>query len=75
MADDLIHCPTCNFQLRLPPDLYGREVECPQCHSQRLERQWSVPAQPRHESHSLPMGCDPSLPPCGPACRRWPGGG
>jgi hypothetical protein len=33
MAEDLIHCPSCNFQLRLPPDLYGREVECPQCHT------------------------------------------
>src|SRR5580700_493130 len=32
MADDLIHCPACGFQLRLPTDLYGSEVECPQCH-------------------------------------------
>src|SRR5580700_7086364 len=32
MADDLIHCPSCGFQLRLPTDLYGSEVECPQCH-------------------------------------------
>jgi hypothetical protein len=31
MADDLIHCPSCNFRLRLPPDLSGQEVECPQC--------------------------------------------
>src|SRR4051795_9555308 len=33
MADDLIHCPSCNFQLRLPPGLYGQSVECPQCHT------------------------------------------
>jgi hypothetical protein len=33
MAEDLIHCPSCNFRLRLPPDLYGHEVECPQCHN------------------------------------------
>jgi hypothetical protein len=33
MAEDLIHCPSCNFRLRLPPDLYGHEVECPQCHT------------------------------------------
>jgi hypothetical protein len=33
MADDLIHCPSCGFQLRLPTDLYGSAVECPQCHS------------------------------------------
>jgi hypothetical protein len=33
MADDLIHCPSCGFQLRLPTELYGTAVECPQCHS------------------------------------------
>jgi hypothetical protein len=33
MADDLIHCPSCNFELRLPPELYGTPVECPQCHA------------------------------------------
>jgi putative FmdB family regulatory protein len=53
----------------------GDEVECPRCHGHKLERQWSVPARPRSESASLPVGCDPSLPPCGPACRRWPGNG
>jgi putative FmdB family regulatory protein len=48
----------------------GDEVECPQCHSRKIERQLSLPARP---TSSLPMGgCDPSLPPCGPACRRWP---
>jgi putative FmdB family regulatory protein len=53
----------------------GDEVECPRCHGRRLNKQWSVPARPRSESAaSLPLGgCDPSLPPCGPACRRWPG--
>ncbi len=25
----------------------GDEVECPECHSPRLQRQWSVPARPR----------------------------
>jgi hypothetical protein len=33
MADDVIHCPACNFQLRLPPELAGSAVECPQCHT------------------------------------------
>ena len=33
MADDLIHCPSCNFRLRLPAELLGQEVECPQCHN------------------------------------------
>jgi len=51
----------------------GDEVECPQCHSRQLERQWSVPARPQSGDTSLPLGCDPSLPPCGPACRRFQG--
>jgi len=51
----------------------GEEVECPRCRSQNLERQWSVPARPQSAGASLPMGCDPSLPPCGPACRRFQG--
>jgi hypothetical protein len=33
MPDDLIHCPACNFELRLPVELYGSPVECPRCHS------------------------------------------
>jgi len=51
----------------------GDEVECPSCQSRKLERQWSVPARPQNTSQPLPMGCDPSLPPCGPACRRFQG--
>jgi putative FmdB family regulatory protein len=55
----------------------GEDVECPRCQSRKLQKQWSVPARPRSESaSSLPMGgCDPSLSPCGPACRRWTGNG
>jgi putative FmdB family regulatory protein len=48
------------------------EVECPECHSQQLERQWSVPAQPHSGKDSLPMSCNPNLPPCGPGCCRLP---
>jgi hypothetical protein len=47
-------------------------VECPQCRSNRLDRQWSVPARPRVESEALPMSCNPNLPPCGPSCCRLP---
>ena len=36
MPDDLIHCPACNFQLRLPHELYGTPVECPQCHARMV---------------------------------------
>jgi putative FmdB family regulatory protein len=45
-------------------------VECPECHSDQLERLWSVPAKPRAEGQSLPLSCDPKLPPCGPGCCR-----
>jgi putative FmdB family regulatory protein len=52
----------------------GEEPECPQCHGRKLERQLSVPARPPSESTPLPLGsCDPSLPPCGPACCRLSG--
>jgi putative FmdB family regulatory protein len=48
----------------------GETVECPECRSDRLQRLLSVPAKPRAESQSLPMSCDPKLPPCGPGCCR-----
>ena len=48
----------------------GDEVECPECSGKRVQRLLSVPAKPPSEQ-SLPMRCDPSLPPCGaPGCRR-----
>ncbi|MCS6850970.1 MAG: zinc ribbon domain-containing protein [Gemmataceae bacterium] len=48
----------------------GEEVECPECHSDRLERHWSLPARPRTTSQPLPLNCPPDLPPCGPGCCR-----
>jgi DNA-directed RNA polymerase subunit RPC12/RpoP len=33
MADELIRCPSCNNELRLPRELLGQTVECPQCGS------------------------------------------
>src|SRR6266480_1742020 len=33
MADELIRCPSCNHELRLPSELLGQTVECPQCGS------------------------------------------
>ncbi|HEY7310029.1 MAG TPA: zinc ribbon domain-containing protein [Gemmataceae bacterium] len=50
----------------------GEQVECPECHSRQLERQFSVPARPRVEGESLPMNCNPNLPPCGPGCCPLP---
>ena len=48
----------------------GESVSCPQCHATKLERLFSVPAKPRTGESSLPMSCDPKLPPCGPGCCR-----
>lgn len=48
----------------------GREPECPQCHSQRLARQLSLPARPRTEQ-ALPTACQSSGPPCGAMCSRF----
>ena len=48
----------------------GEAVECPECQASRVERLLSVPAKPRSEGASLPMSCDPKLPPCGPGCCR-----
>jgi putative FmdB family regulatory protein len=51
----------------------GDVVECPKCQARAVERRLSVPARPPAEAAALPVGCDPSLPPCGPACRRFTG--
>jgi putative FmdB family regulatory protein len=51
----------------------GDEVECPECHGKKLEKQWGVPARPRSESAALPMRCNSDGPPCGPACSRFGG--
>ena len=45
-------------------------VECPQCRSQKVQRQLSVPAKPRTEM-PLPAACQSSGPPCGPVCNRF----
>ncbi len=48
----------------------GETVECPECHSDRLERLLSVPGLPQVKGNSLPTSCDPKAPPCGPGCCR-----
>lgn len=50
----------------------GEQVECPECHGQRLDRLMSLPARPPAESASLPMSCNTDAPPCGPGCCRLP---
>jgi putative FmdB family regulatory protein len=66
-------CPACEHTFEtLVFD--GEAVECPRCHSPKVERQLSLPARPQVSASSLPVGCDPGLPPCGPGCCRLPPG-
>jgi len=48
----------------------GEKVECPECHSVKLDRLLSVPARPKSGAASLPMACKTDAPPCGPGCCR-----
>ncbi len=51
----------------------GEKAECPQCKSEKLEQQLSVPGRPKTAA-ALPMGgCQSSGPPCGPVCSRFKG--
>jgi putative FmdB family regulatory protein len=52
--------------------VFGAEtIKCPECHSQKLDRQPSMPGIPQVKG-SAASGCgDLSLPPCGATgCRR-----
>jgi len=48
----------------------NQQPECPNCKSQKLDRQISLPGRPR-VAESLPMACRSAGPPCGPVCSRW----
>jgi putative FmdB family regulatory protein len=48
----------------------GEDAECPKCHATQLERLLSVPARPIVPASAGACSADPSLPPCGPMCRR-----
>jgi putative FmdB family regulatory protein len=53
--------------------VFGNEaVECPRCHTGKVERLLSVPAKPlQAAASSLPMNCNSEGPPCGaPWCQR-----
>jgi putative FmdB family regulatory protein len=65
-------CQTCDhdFEALVFAD---EAVECPKCKASDLQRRLSVPARPRAAEPSMSSGCDPNLPPCGPACSRFSG--
>ena len=67
-------CPGCASEFEALV-FNGETVECPQCHGTEVQRRLSVPARPQTGTASLPTGCDPGLPPCGPGCCRLPPGG
>lgn len=56
MADELTRCPACDNTLKLPPELFGRAVECPKC-GNRFTPTGSPPAYigaPRADGLSAP---------------------
>jgi putative FmdB family regulatory protein len=63
-------CQKCDHEFEALVFPGDDEVECPKCEARRVVRRLSVPARPQSEA-ALPTGCDPSLPPCGPDCRRF----
>lgn len=47
-------------------------VDCPRCHSVKVERALSVPARPLSLTGTPSANtCQSSGPPCGPRCGRW----
>jgi hypothetical protein len=71
MADELIRCPSCNHELRLPRELFGQPVECPQCGNR-----FSAPAatgapvvRVAEPNYSGFDGSGPMIRPAGPSVR------
>jgi putative FmdB family regulatory protein len=60
-------CPRCEHTFE-ELVFNGEAVECPRCHTTKVERLLSVPARPKVVGRSLPVSCDPKAPPCGPGC-------
>jgi putative FmdB family regulatory protein len=49
----------------------GETPECPECHSDHLEKLMSVPGLAKVEDGSLPMSCPPDGSPCSASwCNR-----
>jgi putative FmdB family regulatory protein len=64
------HCRKCEHSFEaLVFD--GDKVDCPECHSEKLERLLSLPGLPGAAPSPGSSCGDPSLPPCGaPWCQR-----
>ena len=59
-------CEKCEYPFEALVFAGDEATTCPNCESERVAKQLSLPAAP-------PTACDASLPPCGPACCRLPG--
>src|SRR5438876_949430 len=55
MADELIRCPSCDHALRLPRDLFGQTVECPQCGNRFAAPAPSAPSAVRAAGEPSPV--------------------
>jgi putative FmdB family regulatory protein len=62
-------CRKCDEDFEMLVSSAEEPVACPECDSESVEKQLSLPGQPVVKS--LPTsGCNPSAPPCGPGCCR-----
>lgn len=65
-------CEKCEHQFETL--VRGNEkVACPECHSDKVQRQWSLPARPVMAPSASANTCKSDGPPCGPVCGRWQG--
>src|SRR5438105_1702235 len=66
MADELIRCPSCDHALRLPAELAGRPVECPQCRTR-----FTAPVPERAVPAVRPVPDDGAGPAPDAAAAQW----
>ncbi len=67
-------CQKCEHSFETLVRNSAEAVDCPLCHSVKVERALSVPARPLSVTSTQSAGaCKSSGPPCGPVCGRWQG--
>ena len=68
-------CMSCESHFEELVGMSDPDPTCPDCGNAKVAKQFSLPARPQTEASPLPTECNSSGPPCGPACRRFGGGG
>jgi putative FmdB family regulatory protein len=67
-------CQECEHPFETLVRSSSEVVNCPRCHSTKVERLLSLPARPLSESASQGASvCKSEGPPCGPMCGRFQG--